>query len=79
MFDHARMLGLFADHEPGGVVQPNQRHTGLVAGLYEMRDFVAACRVQRPVVADDAHTVSANRRMHTQAGGPEIGFESQKL
>ncbi len=54
MLDHALLLRFGADHEPGGVVEKQQRRPALVAQLNELRSLARTLGRDRTVVADES-------------------------
>ncbi|MOA02398.1 hypothetical protein D3C78_1218490 [compost metagenome] len=79
VLDHPLSLRLGADHEPGGVVQKQQRRTALVAQLDELRGLARALGRDRSVVADQATGMAANVQVAANRLGVELAFEGQEI
>jgi hypothetical protein len=77
VFDHALLLGFGADHEPGGVVEEQQRRLALIAQL--MNCAASARRGDRAVVADQAAGTALDFQLAADGLLIELAFEFEKL
>ncbi len=79
MFDHAALLAVLAHHVTGGVLQVDQRVAQLAHLLDEVGGLVGPGHVDGAVVADEAHLVPFDARLHAQRGRTVQGLELQQL
>ena len=77
MLDHARRLGLDADHIAGGVLQIDERRLRLAAELDELRRLGGPGRIERAVVGDKPYLVPGDRGQaaHGEPAVQRLEFE----
>jgi hypothetical protein len=75
----AGRLVLPAHHEPGDVLQEEQRHPAAVAELDEVRALQGRLGEQHAVVGHDADGVAVDVRETGDQGGAVLGLNSANL
>ena len=79
VLDDAGFFIRLAHHVAGGVVQIQDRRARLAAGLNKVGGFGGACRVDRPVVGDDADRPAFDLNMAAHRGAAVVFGELQKV